>query len=379
LNYPIILQVALSTVLISPTFLAADSPAPSAPESRPAIGAIRWDAWYGKDTGTDPELPVRQVERSLGPKKFHFRLPFFAKVLSASKVSINGDSQDVIEKEISYAADAGLDYWAFVDYWDDPTLSIALQRYQAAQNKKGIRFCLIEEGNRLDSIGSKGWPRLIALFKNSDYQMVLSGRPLLFVLGRPKLLDKAAFADLSNAAVAAGLKRPYIVMMDFNVEAAAKTIRELGFDAVSAYAQCSEKMVSYEELTGWVRTRYWEKHRQLGIPTITFATAGWDTRPRREHPVSWIPGIKATPDATSPDGQKPLMDAVTATPAQLARHVQDALDWTRQNRNLNPANAIILYAWNENDEGGWIIPTRNPDGSPNTERVQALRSVLRPR
>ncbi|MHB8969740.1 MAG: hypothetical protein ACYC4N_04720, partial [Pirellulaceae bacterium] len=91
--------------------LTCVSQEPASPE-RPIVGAIRWDAWYGQGT------PVSEVEKTLGPKKYHFRLPFFAQVISPSEVSINGDQLAVMELEISYAADAGLDYWAFVDYWD---------------------------------------------------------------------------------------------------------------------------------------------------------------------------------------------------------------------------------------------------------------------
>ena len=46
------------------------------PYAKDIVGAIRWDAWYGQGG------PVAEVERSLGPRKFHFRLPFFAQVLA---------------------------------------------------------------------------------------------------------------------------------------------------------------------------------------------------------------------------------------------------------------------------------------------------------
>lgn len=48
------------------------------------------------------------------------------------------------------------------------------------------------------------------------------------------------------------------------------------------------------------------------------------------------------------------------------------------NRDLNPANAIIIYAWNEHDEGGWLQPTLGADGKPDEARVKALGKVLRP-
>jgi hypothetical protein len=342
-------------------------------EARPIVGAIRWDAWYGRGS------PVSEVEKTLGPKKYHFRLPFFAKVVSPAAVSIDGDSQQVMDQEITYAADAGLDYWAFVDYWDQGNLGIALGRYRAAENKQGIRFCLIEEGGRIDRIGTNGWPRLVACFKDPHYQTVLDGRPLLFVFGRPQVIGKNEFESLADQTVAAGLKRPYYVFMGWSPAADAQVVKALGFDAVSAYAAGAGyrwEQWPYEQLTKHVRTAYWDVCRQQRIPTLTFATAGWDPRPRVEHPVPWI-SVEARPDPVPPAEQQPLVDAVTATPEQLAQHLQDAIHWTGNNRDLNPANAIIVYGWNENDEGGWLIPTLDSNGQPDRSRLDAISQVLR--
>ncbi|MEI6210145.1 MAG: glycoside hydrolase family 99-like domain-containing protein [bacterium] len=340
---------------------------------QPMIGAIRWDAFYGQ------EGAVKEVERSMGPKKFHFRLPFFAKIRSDAKVTIDGDSQITMDREIAYAADAGLNYWAFVDYWEEKGLSIALRRYLDAKDKRGLRFCFIEEGARLEGHRETAWPRLVKFFKNPDYLKVADGRPLMFVFGKPAKLDRADFLKLGEACTAAGLRKPYLVLMGWNPQNDWKEAQGLGFDAVSAYAaggQYQGAMWPYAQLTNHVKNYYWGTCRQHGIPTVTFAAAGWDTRPRIEHPQSWRK-CKAVPDPTPPALQKPLIDAVTATPGQLTTHLKDAIEWTVQNRDLTPANAVIIYAWNENDEGGWLIPTLNADGTPNTERLDAIRPLLK--
>jgi hypothetical protein len=127
-----------------------------------------------------------------------------------------------------------------------------------------------------------------------------------------------------------------------------------------------------------VKENLWAKWKRERTPCITFATAGWDTRPRQERPPSWRPWITATPDPTPPAQQKPLIAAATATPYELAAHLREAIEWTRANRDLNPANIIIIYAWNEHDEGGWLQPTLSPDGKPNAERIRALGAVLHP-
>ena len=246
-------------------------------EDAPIVGAIRWDGWYG-DGGV-----VRAVEASLGQPKYHFRLPWFARVISGDKVRINGDSQAIIEQEIAYAAQAGLNYWAFLDYLDEaPAMSIALHRYLAAKDKQGIRYCLIEEGVRLDKPGTKAWRMIVEHFRHPDYQTVLDGRPLLCLFGKTAKLGKAEWDDLKRQTIAAGLKAPYLVLMGWEAE---KDREALGFDAVSEYS-CAGKGYTtdpetYARLTSHhVCEKLWDKWRRERTPCITFATAGWDTRPR---------------------------------------------------------------------------------------------------
>ena len=341
---------------------------------RPIVGAIRWDGWYG-DGGV-----VKAVEHSLGQPKYHFRLPWFARVMGEDKVSINGDSQAIMEQEIAYAALAGLNYWAFLDYLDEaPGMSIGLNRYLAAKDKKSIRYCLVEEGARLDKAGVKVWSKIVEHFRHPDYQTVLDGRPLLCLFGKTTKLGKAEWDDLKRQTIAAGLKAPYLVLMGWEAE---KDREALGFDAVSEYA-CSGKGYttdpeSYERLTSHsVKEKLWDKWKRERTPCITFATAGWDTRPRQERPPSWCSWVTATPDPTPPAKQKPLIDATTASPDELAAHIREAVEWTQANRDLNPANAIIIYAWNEHDEGGWLQPTLGADGRPDEERIKALGKALR--
>lgn len=345
-----------------------------AADDTPIVGAIRWDGWYG-DGGV-----VKAVESSLGQPKYHFRLPWFARVMDEGKVSINGDSQAIMAEEIAYATQAGLNYWAFLDYLDEaPAMSIGLNRYLATKDKKGIRYCLVEEGARLDKVGTKAWSRLAEHFRRPDYQTVLDGRPLLCLFGKTTKLGKAEWDELKHQIIAAGLKVPYLVLMGWNAD---NDREALGFDAVSEYA-CAGKGYTtdpetYAQLTSLhVREKLWDKWKRERTPCITFATAGWDTRPRQERPPPWCTWVKPTPDPTPPAQQKPLIDAATATPDELAAHIREAIEWTKANRDLNPANAIILYAWNEHDEGGWLQPTLGTDGKPDDARIKALGKVLR--
>jgi len=211
---------------------------------------------------------------------------------------------------------------------------------------------------------------------------VLEGRPLLYLFGQTKQLGKEEWRELGDQAAAAGLQRPYLVLMGRKPERDFQALKALGFDAVSAYSGRGNYTMNpptFAQRCDDIRREHWEKCRELGIPSVTFASAGWDTRPRNERPPPWITSVGAgTPDDTPPGLQKPLIDAVTATPEELSKHLREAVRWTHQNRDLNPSQAIIIYGWNENDEGGWLIPTLGPNGKPNTERIEAVRRVLRP-
>jgi hypothetical protein len=133
--------LGLSVALISKAFAAdrdaaasppAKLPAPAASShGRPLVGAIRWDAW--QENGDIQAT----VERTLGPSHWHYRLPFFAQVTGSNSVAINGNTQAIMDQEINYAANAGIDYWAFCLYPDDMGMSHGLHLYLTAQLRIG--------------------------------------------------------------------------------------------------------------------------------------------------------------------------------------------------------------------------------------------------
>ena len=44
---------------------------------------------------------------------------------------------------------------------------------------------------------------------------------------------------------------------------------------------------------------------------------------------------------------------------------------------LKTSSAVIICGWNENDEGGWLLPTLGADGKPDEARIDALGEILR--
>jgi hypothetical protein len=88
----------------------------------------------------DRRYATEQVERTLAPEQFRSRLPWFAEVRRDGTVRIDGGRQEVMDQEIVYAAGAGLDYWAFVNYPDARPTSMSLRHYLASRERHRIGF-----------------------------------------------------------------------------------------------------------------------------------------------------------------------------------------------------------------------------------------------
>ena len=333
------------------------------PEARPVVGAIRWDAWSGGPV-------TAQVERTLGPKRYHDRLPWFAEVIDDSRVRIDGGRQETMDREIDFAADAGLDYWAFLLYPEADPMSRPLQQYLESARRKRINFSVILHNPF--GVPDAQWPRerdrVVALLKEPGYQTVLGGRPLVyaFAMEFQGAFPTERFAEFRRAAKDAGLD-PYYVFMGWNPARDFREESPKGFDAVSAYA-CGSHDATYDALCRRVEKQYWANAAAAGVPYIPLVTTGWDKRPRKDHPVSWEIGHSYHQQAVFPSAP---------TPQELASHLSRALAFIRENPKVCAANAVVIYAWNEYDEGGWLAPTRTAEGKANGERLEAVRLVLK--
>lgn len=346
------MQVLIPSIALILWLGVTASPAADLPHV--AVGAIRWDAWSGG-------VVTDEVSLALTPEKYHFRLPWFAEIAPTGTVRVQGGSQEIMDQEITYAADAGLDYWAFVMYREGDQMSRGLELYLASKHRDRLRFCLILHNNL--GVPEANWPserdRVVRLLREPSGMTVCGGRPLVYMFTTP---PKQRLDDLKSAVRAAGLLAPYCVYMGFNPAADWQQAQAYGFDAISAYA-CGAAG-SYSGLRASARQRYWEAARQLGIPLVPLATLGWDRRPRIDRPPPWEANNTSTAWVE------------TASAEEIAAHVEETVQWTRDNVAVTPARAVIVYAWNEHDEGGWLCPTWRAKGGPDTSRVEALGKVL---
>lgn len=336
--------------------------APLGAAERPSVGAIRWDAWSGGGVTT-------QVERTLSPAQHRFRLPWFATIDAAGRARIDAAADGVMEQEIAYAKSAGLDYWAFLTYPEADAMSSALARYLRSPRRADVGFCLVL--HQTLSVPADRWPaereRTLRLLREPGYQKV-GARPLVFTFDArtedPTL--RRRFDELRDQARGLGLD-PYFVYMGWHPSRDFKARSAEGFAAVSAYAHPSAEPVFAKYVESFER-HAWADALATRTPYVPLVTTGWDKRPRQDHPVSWEKDPAYANQRTFP---------ATATPAEIAAHLRRALGFVQANPDVCPANTIIVYAWNEHDEGGWLCPTWTPSGVPDTSRLDALRAVLR--
>ena len=87
-------------------------------------------------------------------------------------------------------------------------------------------------------------------------------------------------------------------------------------------------------------------------------------------------GVSGLPGIEHDEHHKQEVFPSSATPGEIAKHLQNGLSFVKEHPDICKARAVVIYAWNEYDEGGWLAPTRGPDGKPVTDRLDAVRKVL---
>jgi hypothetical protein len=144
----------------------------------------------------------------------------------------------------------------------------------------------------------------------------------------------------------------------------ARLARALGADALSAYAIAESDIAAPYARLARQAERRWDEYAATGLAVVPTVMSGWDRRPRIENPVSWEhwqrPGAGLDRYYQAPQ------------PEELAAHLRRCLDWIEAHPRVGAARAALIYAWNENDEGGWLVPTLPFDDT----RIEAVRHVL---
>lgn len=349
------------------------------------LGAYYWDGWYAK---------IRHWTDRL-MNEFADREPIWGWL---------GDTVGNMELQIDIAADSGLHYFAFDWYYPEKgkmsKMNDAVDRYLKSKNCGRMKFCLLVANHPGGLIYRQNWEHACELFLpylTSQYALkTRDGKPIIIFfssaelnncLGGPEetikcldyLREEAKKKGLPGVCVLSCISLPRDEAGDvipFGEEwyARCKTAEELGVDGVTGYnyhrllrkvGEKEEYIYPYEELARDHETAWEGFAKHLKIPYIPVVIGGWDCRPWE---TIWEGSTSTTPKSRScysPD----------ITPPQLYRHVKNAGEWLEANKDDTLEDFAIVYAWNENGEGGFIEPTKGDGGRKLAAVKQALEET----
>lgn len=374
----------------APPVTACTNPYPLSPTTGVKIGAIRYDAWSeGDEVAPGPGLATPNMIYLTGHDWFD-RVPFYGTISDDGRVRAASDRQEVADREIDYAVSRGIDFFAFLysrfatisyetgEYrpYDELGNIIHLHRgsysfdlYKSSTRCNKPKFTLIVAADLLRDYMTQWtagnwdpayvWSEVIEdLVMQMDNKLVHrtpDGRPLLIFLnaelwkgiwGGSAQVARAHLDELRAAFVAAGIGDPYIAGVG-SAEDIAQAIDEVGYDAVTSYAVVAaspQASGGIKELPftdalfdmRWFWNRVTVDLKKEIIPT---GTAGWDSRPYE------------------PWGRLPWTWYKRATSAELVAQLDAAITFVEDHPAQVPANSILVYAWNELLEGGFLVPT----------------------
>ncbi|MFO8012257.1 MAG: glycoside hydrolase family 99-like domain-containing protein, partial [Phycisphaerae bacterium] len=336
------------------------APAPTEGKPRACVGAYYFDGWAGthpKDGKADwaRNAPTHLTERLA--TEFADREPLWG---------WRDDTLPIMERQIDLAADHGLAFFAFCWYWhetekavrDDPKHT-GLRLFLNASNNGRMRFCLLVANHAGFEIqGETAWRRATALwmpYLTHPRSLRVGGKPLLIVFN-PAGGDKAGLDYLQQAARKAGL--PGVA-----VAGVGQAPRDMGYTHTTYYSVVPgwEKGLEAHKYREFVEAHKASWRGRPDQPHIPCLSVGWDRRP-------WEPADPARGRCCwyYPD----------RTPEEFAAGLRDAVEWIERHPDqVTPKKLMVLYAWNEYGEGGYLVPTR---GDPEGAYLKALRSVLLP-
>ena len=310
------------------------------------VGVINWDATFLRNTYFG-----HYCTQSLSPAKYHSRAPYFAQVDGEDAISFPPKTAAAYDVELTLAADAGIDYFAYVWYGEENQEALGYvpkddrdcsghcwelngprHLYTASPLNRRINMCAILASHPFTDYDLI----LLAREMREPYYEKICGRPLLYVFSGTKRGDD--IRRVKRVCAETGTEEPYVCVLG------SADGSDPDVNAVSAYATCGTKMSAYEELAAFQQAQN-TKRAAMGGDVIPHFTMGWDPRPRIDHQCPWT--FNLYPDV--PYAPAPEQEQVLANARTLA-------EWIKATPQAQTGH-ILCYAWNEFEEGGWICPT----------------------
>jgi len=341
------------------------------------VGAINWDC----SAPDDSSWFARYQTRSLSPARYRYLTPYYADVISPNKISYHRRTPTEYDRELQYAIDAGIDYFAYCWYGEDrdaKRVPIATGRMTTCEDylweltwarqfhlKSALRnrlgLCAIILGGHVYT--DCELDNLAAAMKESCYEKIGSDRPLLYIFGDST--DGVILARIRRACQKICAGDPYVVAMH-GTRGKLPREGERSVQARSAYAPPAPPkdgaFLRYPEFYAAIRKRNAEWIAE-GFTIVPSFSTGRDHWPRIENPVPWC-------------DNPPMRYASPATERELVEAAKDLKSFVDANR-AHCVDHVLTFAWNEFEEGGYICPLWAPNGGANTARLKAFCKVSR--
>lgn len=273
-----------------------------------------------------------------------------------------------VQQQLAWAHEFGINYFVFDWYYNlsvnEPgdNLNYALQTTFALPNRLGMQFAILYVDSPPFVVPPSGWASAIdewlGYMTDPDYVQV-NGKPLLVVYSISQLEQalgsSAAVADSFNqlrvAAQAKGLAGVYVVGgldAGYDPNTQGLSINNLpmaaadGYDAFSLYNYSHGTLSGsqpFSSLVAGMQEIWGQVVLTSPLPFIPVAMDGWDARPWNEGDV-WF----------------------SRAPQDVTNFVSSAISWAELNPSFRPEAAptpplVLIEAWNELGEGGFLVPT----------------------
>ena len=286
------------------------------------------------------------------------------------------NSLQSMRTQLSWARQDGISFFVF-DWFRkdvDPLINVAHDNYLKLREHQGVGFALMWVNNDIFGIPLDQWPAVVEKwvtqdFLNPDYVRI-DGKPLLIVYETQEATRQwggaagvnRAIAILQEAARRHGLPGVFVVgghqdYWDYTVGCFLNCgydgdLLAQHYDALTKYTsnlsvQPVDGPMPYSNLVA-SEERNWDRYAQESpFPYIPSVAAGWDGRAADERPeghLFWF----------------------TRSPAELGGFLNDAIAWVGRNPRMRvePAPAppvVLIEAWNELQEGAFVLPTKDDD------------------
>ncbi|MHA4741412.1 glycoside hydrolase family 99-like domain-containing protein [Dyadobacter sp. MSC1_007] len=310
------------------------------------LGAYYFDGWSLSSSHITPILT----------KSFSEREPKWGWVTS---------NQNIIDKQIIEASNAGLAFFSFCWYTSKENqknpLNNALELYHKSKYNKRLKFCLLIANHEGSYVTPKNWEastdQWISEFVTKQYLKV-DKKPLIIFFSIDNLINmfgspdavKAAFDSFRLKAANSGLGGISIAVCVTSKGTTLKLSEQCGFDLVTGYnhhgfgfsgqnQQVSLDSMQNSEYKMWNNLSNWSR-----LPYIPVSTLNWDPRP-------W---------ANARNGYKDAHYYVGYSQKSVYKSVSQLVYWLKNNpKNTTKEKIGLLYAWNENGEGAYLTPSKN--------------------